>query len=250
MVSSKLQQIIDIVERHGRLSAEHLPLVEEVDRQYPFMTLADALMLRVPGLDKATADRLKARVALNAPDSRSMMLLTDPDGSRMAHFYPAEEEPETPSTDDAIDTFLDTYGNIDEHERQLLERLIFNPVADYSQQLMREAEGEAAPEAADEQDALLDAFLAKHDDAVRRHVDARPEPRPEVIARPQADAPLSESLAKIFIKQQRFDKAYEIISNLSLNNPKKSVYFADQLRFLQKLMLIQSRSGKGDKHRQ
>ena len=110
---------------------------------------------------------------------------------------------------------------------------------------MREAEGEAAPEAADEQDALLDAFLAKHDDAVRRHADTRPEPRPEVIAKPQADAPLSESLAKIFIKQQRFDKAYEI-----MNNPKKSIYFADQLRFLQKLMLIQSRSGKGDRHRQ
>ena len=214
MVSPQLQQLIDAIERCGHLSAEHLPLVEEVDRQYPFMTLPDALVLRVP------------------------------------HFYPAEEEPETPSTDDAIDTFLDTYGNIDEHERQLLERLIFNPVADYSQQLMREAEGEAAPEAADEQDALLDAFLAKHDDAVRRHADTRPEPRPEVIAKPQADAPLSESLAKIFIKQQRFDKAYEIISHLSLNNPKKSIYFADQLRFLQKLMLIQSRSGKGDRHRQ
>lgn len=250
MVSPQLQQLIDAVGRCGHLSAEHLPLVEEVDRQYPFMTLPDALMLRVAGLDKSAADRLKARVALNAPDSRTMMLLTDPDGSRMAHFYPAEEEPETPSTDDAIDTFLDTYGNIDEHERQLLERLIFNPVADYSQQLMREAEGEAAPEAADEQDALLDAFLAKHDDAVRRHADTRPEPRPEVIAKPQADAPLSESLAKIFIKQQRFDKAYEIISHLSLNNPKKSIYFADQLRFLQKLMLIQSRSGKGDRHRQ
>ena len=32
-------------------------------------------------------------------------------------------------------------------------------------------------------------------------------------------------------------KRFEIIHTLSLNNPKKSAYFADQLRFLRKLML-------------
>ncbi|MCM1037565.1 MAG: hypothetical protein NC406_09620, partial [Bacteroides sp.] len=53
------------------------------------------------------------------------------------------------------------------------------------------------------------------------------------------DSLLSESLARIFIKQGRYERAYEIISNLSLNYPKKSIYFADQLRYLRKLMLIQ-----------
>ena len=48
---------------------------------------------------------------------------------------------------------------------------------------------------------------------------------------------LSESLAKIYIKRRRYEKAYEIIHTLSLNFPEKSIYFADQLRFLKKLIL-------------
>ncbi|MDE5810958.1 MAG: hypothetical protein K2H61_01470, partial [Muribaculaceae bacterium] len=55
----------------------------------------------------------------------------------------------------------------------------------------------------------------------------------------QNDTPLSLSLAKIFIKQHHYERAYEIISQLNLNYPKKSVYFADQLRFLRKVIAIQ-----------
>jgi len=61
-----------------------------------------------------------------------------------------------------------------------------------------------------------------------------------VSAPAAASSTLSESLAKIYIKQRRYAKAYEIISDLSLKFPEKSVYFADQLRFLQKLMINQS----------
>ncbi|MDE6469309.1 MAG: hypothetical protein K2L28_10500, partial [Muribaculaceae bacterium] len=55
------------------------------------------------------------------------------------------------------------------------------------------------------------------------------------------DSLLSESLAKIFIKRGRYEKAYEIISGLNLKFPKKSAYFADQLRFLHKLIINQRR---------
>ncbi|MDE6459832.1 MAG: tetratricopeptide repeat protein, partial [Paramuribaculum sp.] len=54
---------------------------------------------------------------------------------------------------------------------------------------------------------------------------------------PSEDSLLSESLAKIYISRGKYDKAYEIIRSLSLKYPKKSIYFADQLRFLQKLIL-------------
>lgn len=45
------------------------------------------------------------------------------------------------------------------------------------------------------------------------------------------------TLAKIYIKQQRYEKALEIIRKVNLNNPKKNSYFADQIRFLQKLIV-------------
>ncbi len=47
----------------------------------------------------------------------------------------------------------------------------------------------------------------------------------------------TETLARIYIKQGRYSKALEIIKRLNLNYPKKNVYFADQIRFLEKLII-------------
>ena len=49
------------------------------------------------------------------------------------------------------------------------------------------------------------------------------------------DSCLTETLARIYIK--RYDKALQIIKNLSLKYPEKNVYFADQIRFLEKLII-------------
>ena len=63
----------------------------------------------------------------------------------------------------------------------------------------------------------------------------------------QADSPteeketdesyFTETLARIYIKQGRYEKALEIIQRLYLNYPKKNAYFADQMRFLEKLII-------------
>ena len=47
----------------------------------------------------------------------------------------------------------------------------------------------------------------------------------------------TETMARIYIKQGNYSKALEIIRQLSLENPKKNVYFADQIRFLEKLII-------------
>lgn len=50
----------------------------------------------------------------------------------------------------------------------------------------------------------------------------------------------TETMAKIYIKQGKFDKAMKIISRLNAKYPKKNRYFADQMRFLEKLTLNQN----------
>lgn len=47
----------------------------------------------------------------------------------------------------------------------------------------------------------------------------------------------TETLAKIYIKQGRYDKALKMMQALSLNYPEKSRYFAHQIRFLERLLI-------------
>ena len=47
----------------------------------------------------------------------------------------------------------------------------------------------------------------------------------------------TETLAKIYIKQRKYSRALEIIRSLYLQFPEKNTYFADQIRFLEKLII-------------
>lgn len=46
----------------------------------------------------------------------------------------------------------------------------------------------------------------------------------------------TQTLANIYIKQKKYNRAYEIIKRLNLNYPEKNIYFADQLKFLEKVI--------------
>jgi len=46
---------------------------------------------------------------------------------------------------------------------------------------------------------------------------------------------------KILMQEQNHELAYRILTQLNLNNPKKSRYFADQIRFLEKVIEIKNK---------
>lgn len=52
------------------------------------------------------------------------------------------------------------------------------------------------------------------------------------------DEMFTETLARILIRQHQYERALEIIQSLYLNFPNKSAYFADQIRYLEKLVKI------------
>lgn len=54
----------------------------------------------------------------------------------------------------------------------------------------------------------------------------------------------TETLARIYIKQGRYQKALDIITRLSIKFPQKNAYFADQIRFLEKLIINSNKNKK------
>ena len=63
------------------------------------------------------------------------------------------------------------------------------------------------------------------------------EPESEESAEKTENNVFTETLARIYIKQGNYLRALEIIKQLNLDFPKKSAYFADQIRFLEKLII-------------
>ena len=59
---------------------------------------------------------------------------------------------------------------------------------------------------------------------------------PHVNQKPKS-VEYTEEHAKILIQEKKYAEACEILKALNLNNPKKSTYFADQIRFLEKIII-------------
>ena len=64
-----------------------------------------------------------------------------------------------------------------------------------------------------------------------------PEETPDNDENEPSEGIFTETLARIYIKQGKYSQALEIIQRLSLVYPKKNAYFADQIRFLKKLII-------------
>lgn len=99
------------------------------------------------------------------------------------------------------------------------------------------------PEQAEvDKEGLIDNFIQSQGDRrIRLHDKKDSELQKPVIDvdNSPTQGAFTETLARIYIKQGKFEQAIEIIRRLSLKYPKKNRYFADQIRFLEKLIANQ-----------
>ena len=135
-----------------------------------------------------------------------------------------------------IDAFLDTLPT----EKLSLEAEGAAAVDYVSAYLKKETVAGTAVPALRGQD-IIDEFLANGnerivldlnsgvDDTTQLNQDVREEPVVE-------NSFFTETLANIYIKQGKYEKALEIIKRLCLEYPNKNRYFADQIRFLEKII--------------
>ena len=143
-----------------------------------------------------------------------------------------EEDPAIDRTMTLIDAFLDTLPK----DKFSLEAEGAAAVDYVSAYLKEPEESNDVPKLRGQE--LIDDFLSAGNEKITLQL--RNENEVETNAIQEDEAPensfFTETLANIYIKQGKYDKALEIIRRLCLEYPNKNRYFADQIRFLEKLV--------------
>ena len=152
------------------------------------------------------------------------------------------------SKDERLMSILDTFLEGREDELSGMTELGAVPldyVNDYleAESDLKESRADSAIRSKSEQ--LLDAFLSsdyKAPSFSQAEEGDREAPDADDDTEQLDESYFTETLARIYLKQHRYDRALEIIKSLYLNFPNKSIYFADQIRYLEILVRINQKS--------
>lgn len=150
-----------------------------------------------------------------------------------------------------IDIFLDTIPAEEEKQEGKKKRRPTpkDATIDYVAYLMENEETDETEKTPQMQGQdLIDHFLQKEQGRILLN-ELKDEEKPAVDTpvieeEPTEEEYFTETLARIYIKQGRYQKALDIIQRLSSNFPEKNAYFADQIRFLEKLIINNNKKQK------
>ena len=251
-------EIAELIEHPEQLDRDTLYELRSLLALYPYFQTARLLMLQnLYLLHDPSFDQELRRAAIYITDRRVLFQMIE-----AAHYRvrtpkkpasePKRKEEQENRTLSLIDTFL---GSIPKSEEETDGKAKRKPTpadatVDYVAYLLESETEKNAPEEAPKligQD-LIDSFI--NNDKGKIVLNDTPqftpqeEPTEESEEETGAEGVFTETLARIYIKQGRYEKALEIIRRLSLQYPKKNVYFADQIRFLEKLIINNNKKNK------
>ena len=248
-----MERIAELINHPEYLDRDTLYELRSTLALYPYYQTARLLMLQnLYLLHDPSFDEELRRAAIYITDRRVLF-----DMIEAAHYRlrPTQTEasrkaaPKTTSgasrTDTLISNFLETLPK-EEPKRGKRKPTPADAAVDYVAYLMEtesEAESEMMPGEIPQMPGqdLIDSFINR--DKGRIVLPEEPLLKPveekttETTEEEVGEEYFTETLARIYIKQGRYSKALEIIQRLSLQFPKKNAYFADQIRFLEKLII-------------
>ena len=249
-MSVSIQELIDHPEK---LDKETLYELRSLLARYPYYQTARLLYVaNLYLLHDATFNDELCKAALSVPNRKVLYEMVEGGKQEFVKKDTAEKEEDVFGFDRTltlIDSFLSTLPQ--DESRQSVK---FDPSTDYVSYLMNDTgEEDKSEESLLQGHELIDGFIEKADEKMQLLPLPQEASVPETsnVAEEKSqsentdknndeeveDSCFTETLAKIYIKQQKYSKALEIIKKLSLNNPKKIAYFADQIRFLEKLII-------------
>ncbi len=243
--------VAELIEHPERLNKETLFGLRELVARYPYYQAARILFLHNLFIlhDASFGEELR-RTAIHTAD-RSVLFKMVEGCNYEIKAIKREQDPrekEIPENGDRTQSLIDRFlhNGISTDETQTRRKPTpADATTDYMAYLLQMEDA-----ASEDNDNNADERNSRDLDLIDEFIEHKPE-RIALQASPQYTPPtttdeteggneedfFTETLAKIYIKQGRYEKAMEIIRKLGLNYPKKSRYFADQLRFLQKLII-------------
>ena len=244
-------RIAELIKHPEQLDRDTLYELRSILALYPYYQTARLLMLQnLFLLHDPSFDEELRRAAIYITDRRVLFDMIEAAHYRLRPSKPVASQtaettaqPSASRTISLIDNFLESMPK-EEAPKEKRKPTPADAAVDYVAYLMEsEPEGEMMPGEIPQMPGqdLIDSFinsdkgrivlnegplLAPEDEKVEEFVEKDPE-----------EEYFTETLARIYIKQGRYSKALEIIQRLSLQFPKKNAYFADQIRFLEKLII-------------
>jgi hypothetical protein len=237
------ERIIELMNMQTPFDKGTLSQLADVVEEYPYFQAARMLYTLNLQANKDT-DTLPEirRTACYAGDRKKLFYLIEREffALLLAETKTDKEKNQSPAnTFDLIDAFLEKKG---EDNRNLLPGHMDLALTDYlAYSSTSEGSTEQEPPIPFENQDIIDSFIAKGETSMLRknlkNGDSDREILTPNIENEAGNNFFSITLAKIYLKQKKYGQALEIIRKLSLVYPEKSIYFADQIRFLERLVI-------------
>ncbi len=254
--------LINLIRHPELMDRETLYDLRSLIAQYPYYQTARLLMLKnLYILHDPTFDEELRRAAIYITDRKVIFNLVE-----SAHYQlkttekTADEKKQTkgaeqrPSTNELIDKFLETIPVEEEKDKSKKRKPTAADAAiDYVAYLLETEEKEDVKSEETESSPtldLIDSFISNNEQGrieLKEDIEYVPEIADEGDKNGEnedEEGYFTETLARIYIKQGRYSQALEIIKRLNLAYPKKNAYFADQIRFLEKLIINNNNKNK------
>lgn len=257
--------LTELIKHPERMDRETLYDLRSLLALYPYYQTARVLMLQnLYLLHDSTFDEELRRAAIYITDRKVLFEMVEaahyrfrtPEGS---HSVQNDILPNTQKAKDAeqsggsrtaelIDNFLGSLPD-EETEKKPKERIPTpaDAAVDYVAYLLESGLDtsvsikDEAPEMKGQ--TLIDKFISQDGGRITLPKLNDNEERKDNVV-PIPDDLCTETMAQIYVRQGRYSQALEIIKRLNLDNPKKGAYFADQIRFLEKLIVNNNKKQK------
>lgn len=232
------RHLIDFIRRPNSMDQQTISMLRNMVDEHPYFHSARILLLQA--LYKHHSPQYDEELRISAPllpDRQAVFHLTEEPN------YQKNEERRRFNTDD-METDKSQRTNLlisDFLEHQPKEpmqnvRYRIDATQDYIGFLLQnEAQDEEQPDVPMNGGGVVEDFLNQEPARIVLSRNDVPAEIPE--EKEEENEILTETLAGIYIKQGKFENAIKIIRQLSLKYPKKNRYFADQIRFLEKLII-------------